>query len=221
MYTMRKMRPIKEGFQVKVLDLFSGLGGASQAFVNEGHEVLRIENNPLLAEIPNTEIMCVFELRDFLQDNISSLDCTPQFAEQIDLIWASPPCDEFSLAFSAPHAIHNRESPGIPYEPDMSYLEATLDIIKMLKPRYFVIENVRGSSKFFTEMIGTEPHQILGNAQFLWGNFPKIDPPRYQTKAEVDKRHSPLRANIRAQIPIEISEALLASIESQKCILDY
>ena len=103
----------------------------------------------------------------------------------------------------------------------MSFLEATLDIIRIMKPRYWVIENVRGSSKFFTEMIGHEPRQILGNAQFLWGNFPLICPPRYKSKAEVDKRHSPLRANIRAKIPIEISEALLASIESQKCILDY
>ena len=204
---------------MKVLDLFSGLGGASEAFLKAGHEVLRIENNPLLGEVPNTKIMCVFELRDWLEDNTRTL--TAGVLDQVDLIWASPPCDEFSLAYSAPHAIHKRESPGIPYEPDLSYLEATLDIIKMLKPRYFVIENVRGSSTFFSELIGSKPRQILGNAQFLWGNYPLIDPPRYPSKAEVDKRHSPLRANIRAKIPIEISEALLEAINNQKCILDY
>lgn len=204
---------------MKMLDLFSGLGGASEAFVQAGWEVLRIENNPLLGEVPNTKIMCVFELRDWLEDNARTL--TVGVLDDVDLIWASPPCDEFSLAFSAPHAIHNRENPGIPYEPNMDYLEATLDIIKLLKPRYFVIENVRGSSKFFTEMIGTPPRQILGNAQFLWGNFPLIDPPTYKSKAEVDKRHSPLRANIRAKIPIEISEALLEAIQSQKSIFDY
>jgi hypothetical protein len=206
---------------MKMLDLFSGLGGASEAFVRAGWEVMRIENNPLLSEVPNTQIKCVFELRDFLEDNRGSLDCTPQFAEQIELIWASPPCSDFSLAYSAPHAIHTREHPNEPYEPNMDYLEATLDIIKMLKPRYYVIENVRGASKFFTEMIGTKPRQILGNAQFLWGNYPLIDPPRYPSKAEIDKSHSPLRANIRAKIPIEISQALLDAIENQKCILDY
>ena len=204
---------------MKVLDLFSGLGGASEAFLAAGHEVLRIENNPLLGEVPNTKIMCVFELRDWLEDNTRTL--TAGVLDQVDLIWASPPCDEFSLAYSAPHAIHRRESPEIPYEPDLSYLEATLDIIKMLKPRYFVIENVRGSSTFFSELIGSKPRQILGNAQFLWGNYPLIDPPLYPSKAEVDKRHSPLRANIRAKIPIEISEALLEAINNQKCILDY
>jgi site-specific DNA-cytosine methylase len=41
---------------MKMLDLFSGLGGASEAFVRAGWEVMRIENNPLLSEVPNTEI---------------------------------------------------------------------------------------------------------------------------------------------------------------------
>jgi len=204
---------------MKMLDLFSGLGGASEAFVQAGWEVMRIENNPLLSEVPHTELISVLDVRDLLEENV--IDNPDPFLHDIDLIWASPPCDEFSLAFSAPHAIHNRENPGIPYEPNMDYLEATLDIIKLLKPRYFVIENVRGSSKFFTEMIGSPPRQILGNAQFLWGNFPLIDPPSYKSKAEVDKRHSPLRANIRAKIPIEISQALLEAIQSQKSIFDY
>jgi len=203
---------------MKILDLFSGLGGASEAFLQAGWDVLRIENNPLLGEVPNTKTMCVFELRDWLENMVFRY---PEQFEDIDLIWASPPCDEFSLAFSAPHAIHTRENPDEPYEPNMDYLEATLDIIKMLKPRFWVIENVRGASTFFTEMICSPPRQILGNAQFLWGNFPLIDPPIYKSKAEVDKRHSPLRANIRAKIPIEISEALLSAIQSQKCILDY
>jgi hypothetical protein len=204
---------------MKMLDLFSGLGGASEAFVRAGWEVMRIENNPLLSEVPHTELISVFDVRDLLEDNV--LDNSDPFLHDIDLIWASPPCSDFSLAYLAPHAIHIREHPNEPYEPDMTYLEATLDIIKLLKPRYYVIENVRGASKFFTEMIGTKPRQILGNAQFLWGNYPLIDPPRYQSKAEVDKRHSPLRANIRAKIPIEISQALLDAIENQKCILNY
>ena len=203
---------------MKVLDLFSGLGGASEAFLKAGHEVLRIENNPLLGEIPNTETMCVFELRDFLVENhaIQNGD-----KKQIDLIWASPPCDEFSLGYNAPYAIHTRENPNEPYQPNLEPLKATLDIIKILNPRFCVIENVRGASTFFTEMIGSPPRQILGNAQFLWGTFPLIDPPRYQTKAEIDKRHSGIRKNIRAKIPIEISEALLFAIQSQKSILDF
>ena len=203
----------------KMLDLFSGLGGASEAFVQAGWQVMRIENNPLLAEVPHTELIDIFDVRDLLED--VAIDNNNRFLHDIELVWASPPCDEFSLAYSAPHAIHTRENPNEPYEPNMDYLEATLDIIKKLNPRYYVIENVRGASKFFTEMIGSEPRQILGNAQFLWGNFPLINRVKYQTKAENDKRHSPLRANIRAKIPIEISEALLASIVSQRSIMEW
>lgn len=46
------------------LDLFSGLGGASEAFLKDASNwnVLRIDNNPLLSEVPNTVIM---DLNDF------------------------------------------------------------------------------------------------------------------------------------------------------------
>ena len=37
----------------EMLDLFSGLGGASEAMLNHGWDVLRIENNPELALVPN------------------------------------------------------------------------------------------------------------------------------------------------------------------------
>ena len=203
---------------MKMIDLFSGLGGASQAFVDAGWEVLRIENNPLLGEVPHTKIMCIFELRDWLENMIFRY---PEHFQDIDLIWASPPCDEFSLAYNAVHANWLREHPSEPYQPCMLAIEATMDIIKMLKPRFHVVENVRGASTFFTDFIGSNPRQILGNAQFLWGNFPLICPAAYPTKAEVDERHNPLRANIRAKIPIEISEALLEAILSQRTIFDY
>ena len=51
---------------MKVLDLFSGLGGFSEAFLRAGDEVVRVENNPLLSEVPNTSIECVRQVRDRL-----------------------------------------------------------------------------------------------------------------------------------------------------------
>ena len=45
---------------MKVLDLCSGLGGFSEAFVAAGHEVLRIEHNPLLADVPHTKICLLY-----------------------------------------------------------------------------------------------------------------------------------------------------------------
>ena len=51
---------------MRVLDLFSGLGGFSEAFYRAGDEVVRVENNPLLSEVPCTTMQDVLEVRDRL-----------------------------------------------------------------------------------------------------------------------------------------------------------
>jgi site-specific DNA-cytosine methylase len=202
---------------MKVLDLCSGLGGFSEAFVAAGHEVLRIENNPLLADVPHTDIIDIFDVRDLLED--VATENPDRFFHDIDLILFSPPCYEFSLAYNAPRAEHEREFPNVPWIPSMEILECGMDIIKMLKPTWHIVENVRGAIKFFEAELG-KPRQI-NDAYVFWGNFPSFVPGKFPSKSEKDKRHSPLRANIRGKIPIEISNELLFAIESQKSILDY
>jgi site-specific DNA-cytosine methylase len=202
---------------MKVLDLCSGLGGFSEAFLEAGHEVLRIENNPLLADVPRTKIMCIFELRDWLEDGFNDYGAIN--FDEIDIVLFSPPCYEFSTAFSAPRSIHERESPLIPYQPSTDILECGLDIIEMLKPRYHIIENVRGATKYFKKIAGT-PRQI-NDAYVFWGNFPSFVPKSFPSKAEKDERWSPLRSNVRGKIPIEISSALLEAVENQKSIFEY
>jgi len=202
---------------MKVLDLCSGLGGFSEAFVAAGHEVLRIENNPLLAEVPHTDIIDLFDVRDLLEENVA--DNGDAFLRNVDIILFSPPCYEFSLAFDAPRAVWARENAGIPYEPSMDLLECGMEIIELLKPKYWIVENVRGASPFFSQILGRA--RQINDAYFFWGNFPSFVPAMFPSKAEKDERWNPLRANVRGKIPLEISEALLAAIESQKCILDY
>jgi len=202
---------------MKVLDLCSGLGGFSEAFVAAGHEVLRIENNPLLAEVPHTDIIDLFDVRDLLEEVRE--DNPDPFLQSVDVVLFSPPCYEFSLAFDAPRAIHARESPGIPYEPSMDLLECGMEIIELLKPRYWIIENVRGASPYFSQLLGRA--RQINEAYFFWGNFPSFVPAAFPSKAEKDERWNPLRANVRGKVPIEISKALLEAIQSQKCILDY
>jgi site-specific DNA-cytosine methylase len=198
---------------MKVLDLCSGLGGFSEAFIEAGHQVLRIENNPLLADVSGTKIICIFEFRDWLEEHLcmNPVEC--------DLILFSPPCYEFSLAYDAPRVKHQREFPNVPWEPSMDILECGMDIIKMLKPTWHIVENVRGAIKYFKDDLG-KPFQI-NDAYVFWGKFPSFVPRSFPSKADKDSRHSPLRANIRGKIPIEISKALLEAIESQKSILDY
>ena len=197
-----------------MVDLFSGLGGASEAMVQAGWHVLRIENNPLLSEVPFTVIDDVKLIRDSVE---SRVDIRP-----IDLIWASPPCRAFSNAYASPKSIHAREHGLESYEPDMSLFEAAIDIIEKVKPKYWIIENVVGSIRYVEPLLGI-PRQIIG-PYVLWGNFPFIDVDESQLVPKKKKDvHSanPLRANIKAKVDFAVSEALRAAIEEQKSILDF
>lgn len=199
---------------MKMIDFFAGLGGMSEAFVNDlDWKVLRMDNNQLLNNVPH---MVIYDIKKFLEDLKTKIVEYP-FPEIIDYIHFSPPCLEFSNAYNAPASIAKRE--GLEYNPDMSLLEASIEIIDILQPRFWSIENVIGSIKYFTPYLG-KPKQIIGSYVF-WGNFPMLDIdidsiPRKNTN---DKGPSnPLRANYRALIPFQISEAMKNTIESQKTL---
>jgi hypothetical protein len=192
-----------------MLDLFSGLGGQSEAFLQDGWDVLRIDNNPLLSGVPRTVMM-----------NIEHLHPTNSYGH-IDYVHASPPCDEFSMAYNAKRPNHLRESPDREYLPNMKPLMESIRIINAIQPRYWSIENVRGACKYFEPFLG-KPHLVKG-AYVYWGNFPLFDPQKVtiETKAAKDKRHSALRSNHRACIDFNISKAFLEAMKSQRTLFDY
>jgi hypothetical protein len=197
-----------EGTRRVILDLCSGLGGASEAFIQHPNwTVIRIENNPLLEDVPFTHQLDVLNWVDWI-------DSFPR----IDVIWASPPCLGFSNGYSSPRAIAQRE--GMPYEPDMSLIQACLDIIDYCKPSTWVLENVAGSIKFITPLIGKFQQHI--SSFFLWGNFPRMVVNLQHKKSDIDVWSSdPLRANKRAKIPRQLSQAFLQAIQEQKQLRDY
>ena len=125
----------------RVLDLYSGLGGFSEAFARSGNwEVIRIENNPLLKDVPNTILS---DIRDL--DPIDYAD--------VDLILASPPCTEFSNAYAAPKGrAYRRGIRGDDYKPDMTLVKEAVKWNRMIKPRFFLMENVNGSQRHFRKM---------------------------------------------------------------------
>lgn len=200
---------------LKCLDLCAGFGGFSEAFHKSPHwEVMRIDNNPLLAGVENMEIIDIFEFRDHLHNMIERGYCP----DKVDLIVASPPCHAFSMGYSAPRAIASREGRLEEYQPDMSILKATLDIIKLLNPTYYIIENVKGAIRYFEPYLG-QPNQSF-KAWNFWGKFPsmQVNVANLPTKASLDKRHSDLRTNYRSVVPYEISMSLLHAIECQTLI---
>lgn len=200
---------------MKIVDLFSGFGGASEAFAqDDAWEILRIENNPLLASVEHTRSMDIFEFRNWL------LEQKYRYGPfSVDVVWASPPCHEFSLAYSAPRAQADREGRGEEYEPYMGFLDVAMEIIEIIQPKYWIIENVKGAIKYFHSKLG-EPAQIHG-AYVLWGNYPKFAPGQFPSKADKDKRWSPLRSNYKAKVPMEISAGLKNAIECQASMFDF
>jgi len=198
---------------MRMIDLFSGLGGASEAFAQNGWHVTRIDNNPIFGvggehEVEGTIVKDVMTLEQWNPGNV-------------DFLWASPPCYEFSLAYSAPRAIAIRE--GVDFEPDMTLLEQTIKLIEQYKPRYWCIENVLGASKFFSEKLGR--HRIKLGSALLWGNFPIIGLEALETKykkKERDKhRRSKIRSNEVAKIPYWMSEQMRISVQYQMTIDDF
>jgi len=202
------------------LDLFSGLGGASEAFAQDlgNWTVLRIDNNPLLGGVP----MTVIDDIKLLANDLNPGGMYPRTLEKIDVIWASPPCREFSNAYSSPKSIHVREHGLDSYKPDMSLLIASLEIIEIVKPKYFIIENVAGSIRYFEKFLGA-PRQIIG-PYVLWGNFPYLDVDDNQlvSKSKKDVHSSnPLRSNYKAKVDFSISASLKDAIENQKSLFEY
>tara|TARA_Y100001937_G_C7132028_1_gene338084 strand:+ start:1367 stop:1939 length:573 start_codon:yes stop_codon:yes gene_type:complete len=190
-----------------MLDLFSGLKGASQAFINSDEwEVITVDNNPEL----EPDICC----------DIENLWLHPEFQTwkkgEFDLIWASPPCVEFFKVLA----------PFYPddygRDPSMELVETAKAIIDILQPTYWVIENTKSGSEFIKKILGN--YRMILGPFYLWGVFPKFDAHvdrDHKSKVDVWSTH-PLRSNIKAKVPIEISRSLLDSIDNQKILnLDF
>jgi site-specific DNA-cytosine methylase len=128
-----------------MLDLCAGLGGASQAMKLLGWNVITLDIEPRF----NCNVTADVRIWHYT-------------GPKLDLIWASPPCREFSIQ-------HQLNSPFIP---DFSILEACIRIIKETEPRYWIIENVRGAVKWFSPFLGE--HRYSVGPYFLWGWFPDI-----------------------------------------------
>jgi len=116
---------------MKIIELFSGTKSISNAFSSRGHETFTIDNDPDLK--PD---LCM----DMLSFNISML---PKEWRTPDIIWASPPCQTFSVC-----TIYRNFKDGKPCN-SKSYIGLALamkciEIIEQLKPKFWFIENPRG-----------------------------------------------------------------------------
>lgn len=188
-----------------MVDLYSGLGGASEAFHRSADwDILRIENNEeLLGFVPKTWFHDVPDLLNAHKWRAVE--------REMDLLWASAPCTDFSMGYNAPGIKARRE--GRPFEPDMSLITAAIQLRDLWNPRFWCFENVIGAIPYFEPLLGP-PTQIIGPF-VLWHNLPQIVMPQgWKHESKVTMKipgRVEMRANLRGKIPLELSEAVLAS----------
>lgn len=158
----------------KVLDLFSGAGGMSEGFLQAGfhipcatdhskeaaetyinrHNQLGLDINYYNGDIRNLT-RSKKKLKEFLGDNV------------IDVVVGGPPCQGFSLS-------GKRLADDIRNTLFLEYLK----IVKLVKPKYFVMENVEGLLSYKFEKIkgldgeiydDIHPHQVIKKEAFKLG----------------------------------------------------
>ena len=188
-----------------IWDLCSGLGGWTQSF---NKHVYRFDNADLVQHVPNTFQEDVQEWRKWILKY-----------PKPDVIVASPPCLEFSNGYNAPRPKAKRE--GKEFISDLSILKACKEIIEHQKPKWWIIENVAGASKDFTQELGMPPRQIIG-PMLLCGYFPYLPIQNAEMKKVEDWNiGDPLRANQRAMIPLQVSQALHDVCFTQTLLEDF
>lgn len=202
--------------QYRMLDLFSGLSGASQAMrEDENWEVITVDiekkfNPTICADI---------------------LDLTPDDFEQyghFDLIWASPPCTYFSVARQPPSWYLSAAIKIIPTQKECSdavkMVFHTVWLIEQLHPSWWFLENPRGWLRF---IIG-KPSGTVDYCQYgheykkptdLWGNHP---PSFSYRRCNGNCHHIPTPDAFptvrnpakRAVVPYGLSKAIKESVEN-------
>ena len=114
-----------------------------------------------------------------------------------DLLWASPPCTEFSRE-TMPWCRTGKT-------PSLDLVNAVYAAVELLNPRFWIMENVRGAQKW----IG-RAEQHMGPI-YLWGSFPPVD---IEVK-NFRKKFSGDRPELRSEIPFKVSYAVALSIERE------
>jgi hypothetical protein len=118
---------------MRVVDLFSGTRGWTQAMREEGHEVFSIDNDPRFTADAYLD----------LRSASAALEAIPW---RPDLIVASPMCASFSTMsmgkmWDYGHQAKPKHSTA---QDGMSMVLAILRIIAVMAPEYWIIENPRG-----------------------------------------------------------------------------
>lgn len=151
---------------MNVIDLFSGCGGLSLGFIKDGYVVKKAVEFD--AGIANTYKKNHPEV-DVIVDDIRNIDQSGTFKEgDADVIIGGPPCQGFSMAGA-------RIRTGFIDDPRNYLFKHYFNVVKTVKPKAFVMENVKGIMTMQDGKIFEEILRIFSDAEMLDGQPYKIN----------------------------------------------
>lgn len=161
-----------------MLDLFSGLEGASKEFrEREGWKVITIDDGSNIDSEKHSNFNPTFE------KNI--LEVKPKdIKEDVNFVWASPPCTTFTIARCWDYWDNTGEDDKmvIPQENEtvngIRLVYHALYLIQKLDPEFWILENPRG---YMRKILPRDPEGTITYCEYghhlmkptdLWGEIP-------------------------------------------------
>lgn len=150
---------------MKVIDLFAGCGGLSIGFIQAGYSIDKaVEFDPVIA---NTYSMNHPDV-EMIVDDIKNIDNSGAFETgNADIIIGGPPCQGFSMAGA-------RIRHGFIDDPRNYLFKHYFNVVKAVKPRIFIMENVKGIATMQNGKIFEEIQGMFQDAESLDGEPYKL-----------------------------------------------
>lgn len=188
-----------------LLDLCCGMGGWSIGFYRAGFSCTGVD----VLDLAYPYELVLADVREW----------SP--SKRYDVVAGGPPCTEFSQLTRL--AIGRGQRGPRDVAAGVELVKACIRIIEEVQPKFWILENVRGSEEHIIPLLGKP--KLKRGPWLLWGNFPPFllpENPKQMRKiqgdiecgSEHDRTHdlmnmvfafNPIRSWFRAKIPLPLS----------------
>lgn len=169
------------------VDLFCGLGGWTDGFLDAGYHVIGVD----LVAYPDYR-------GELLLQDVRTLNGKRFYGA--DVIVASPPCEEFSR-----HRMPWTRAKA--REPDLTLVDAAYRIGIEAEPRIFILENVREAQRWLG------PPVCNRGPYYFWGTPPLLSKMEFPPKEAIDGQRPELRARIPYNLARQVADMCALSLK--------